>query len=220
MGRTGVILLGAGGGTRELIALIRHAAGDRNRYKDWELRGVLDDNQAILGTEVAGVPVLGPLAATGKYEGCLFLNGIANVQNTSIRRQVAERLALPAERWATFVHPRAVVLEPSQVGHGAIVYPHAVISAGAAIAPHVVAYFGAVVHHDSRVGEGTCVCAGVLIAGRVEVGRDCYLGIGSVVRDRVRIGDGAIVGAGAVVVKDVPPGATVVGVPARPQPPR
>lgn len=35
------------------------------------------------------------------------------------------------------------------------------------------------------------------------------------VRQDIRIGENAIVGAGAVVVKDVPDGVVVVGVPAR-----
>jgi acetyltransferase-like isoleucine patch superfamily enzyme len=41
------------------------------------------------------------------------------------------------------------------------------------------------------------------------------IGSGAVVLGGVRVGAGALVGAGAVVTRDVPPGATVAGVPAR-----
>ena len=41
------------------------------------------------------------------------------------------------------------------------------------------------------------------------------IGSGAVVLGGIRIGEGALVGAGAVVTRDVPPGATVAGVPAR-----
>jgi acetyltransferase-like isoleucine patch superfamily enzyme len=47
------------------------------------------------------------------------------------------------------------------------------------------------------------------------VGRGASLGSGAVVLGGVRIGEGALVGAGAVVTRDVGPGQTVVGVPAR-----
>jgi serine O-acetyltransferase len=44
---------------------------------------------------------------------------------------------------------------------------------------------------------------------------DASIGTGAKVIGGVRVGAGASVGANAVVVDDVPPGATVVGVPAR-----
>ena len=41
------------------------------------------------------------------------------------------------------------------------------------------------------------------------------VGTGAQVLQYVTVGEGATVGAGAVVTKDVPPGATVVGIPAK-----
>ena len=47
------------------------------------------------------------------------------------------------------------------------------------------------------------------------VERRASIGSGAVILGGVRIGEGATVGAGAVVTRDVPPGATVAGSPAR-----
>ena len=49
----------------------------------------------------------------------------------------------------------------------------------------------------------------------VNIGQDVWIGGGAIILPGVTIGDGAIVGAGSVVTKDVAPGVTVVGNPAR-----
>ena len=49
----------------------------------------------------------------------------------------------------------------------------------------------------------------------VTIGRNAWIGGHAILLPGVTVGDGAIVGAGSVVTRDVPPGATVAGNPAR-----
>lgn len=65
-------------------------------------------------------------------------------------------------------------------------------------------------HHD-RVNRH-----GVHRSGPIVIGNRVFLGQRSVILGGVTIGDGATVGAHAVVTRDVAPGQTVVGIPARP----
>ncbi|WP_165245254.1 bifunctional UDP-N-acetylglucosamine diphosphorylase/glucosamine-1-phosphate N-acetyltransferase GlmU [Paludisphaera soli] len=90
---------------------------------------------------------------------------------------------------------------------------------GAGTVARHLAYLG-----DARVGENVNFGCGAVTAnfdGEVKhpttIGDDARIGSGAVLIAPVEVGRGAVVGAGAVVTKnqDVPPGATVVGVPAR-----
>ena len=66
-------------------------------------------------------------------------------------------------------------------------------------------------HHKDAELRG----AGLEIARPVTIGKSVWVGGGAILVGGVTIGDGAIIGAGAVVTKDVAPGVTVVGNPAR-----
>jgi maltose O-acetyltransferase len=57
---------------------------------------------------------------------------------------------------------------------------------------------------------------GLEYARPIAIGDDAWLGGGSIVLPGVSVGEAAVVGAGSVVSRDVPPGVTVVGNPARP----
>lgn len=52
-------------------------------------------------------------------------------------------------------------------------------------------------------------------SGRLVIGNGCWVGNGARIVGPLTIGDNAIIGAGSVVIRDVPAGSIVAGVPAR-----
>lgn len=81
--------------------------------------------------------------------------------------------------------------------------------------------FGCVINPRTVIGRD-CVIQHSVTIGRKEPGgpapvlcEGVSVGARAMILGGVTIGAGATVGAGAVVVKDVPPGVTVIGVPAR-----
>lgn len=72
------------------------------------------------------------------------------------------------------------------------------------------------VAHNVRIGKNCMIIALTCLGGGVVIGDGAYVGIGSSVRNQITIGEKAFIGMGAVVVKDVDPGITVIGNPAKP----
>lgn len=82
---------------------------------------------------------------------------------------------------------------------------------------------GIVIGETSEIGDDTLLYKGVVLGGtslekdkrHPTIGKNVVIGSNSCVLGPVKIGDGARIGSGSVVVKDVPRGATVVGVPGK-----
>ncbi|HTN50328.1 MAG TPA: serine O-acetyltransferase [Burkholderiaceae bacterium] len=83
---------------------------------------------------------------------------------------------------------------------------------------------GIVIGETAEVGDGTTIYQGVTLGGtsltrgakrHPTLGRNVIVGAGAKVLGGFTVGDGARIGSNAVVVKEVPPGATAVGNPAR-----
>jgi serine O-acetyltransferase len=83
---------------------------------------------------------------------------------------------------------------------------------------------GVVIGETAEIGDDVLIYHGVTLGGlsgkpgkrHPTVGNGVVVGAGAQVLGPIRIGDNARIGANAVVVAEVPPGKTVVGIPARP----
>lgn len=82
---------------------------------------------------------------------------------------------------------------------------------------------GVVIGETAEIGDDVLMYQGTVLGGtslkkekrHPTVGSHVVIGTGAVALGAISIGDGARVGAGSVVIKSVPPGATVVGIPGR-----
>jgi len=82
---------------------------------------------------------------------------------------------------------------------------------------------GVVIGETSEIGDDVLLYQGVVLGGTTSekkkrhptVGNNVVMGTGAVALGAITIGDGARIGSGSVVVKSIPPGATVVGIPGR-----
>lgn len=82
---------------------------------------------------------------------------------------------------------------------------------------------GVVIGETSEIGDDCLIYKGVVLGGTTlekkkrhpTLGNRVIIGSNSTVLGAINIGDGARIGSGSVVVKPVPAGATVVGVPGR-----
>jgi maltose O-acetyltransferase len=98
-----------------------------------------------------------------------------------------------------FLNFNCVILDVAEV----------VIGDGTQIGPAVQIY--AADHPRDRVLREQ----GLEFGRSVHIGRHVWIGGGAIILPGVTVGDGAIIGAGSVVTRDVPPGVTVKGNPAR-----
>jgi sugar O-acyltransferase (sialic acid O-acetyltransferase NeuD family) len=207
-----LVFLSAGGTAADVLGFIE----DINHL---ELRfdpiGFLDDAPAKQGTSLCGLPVLGTLPDFTRFADALFVNCLGSASNYWRRGRVVESLGIAPERFATLVHPSAVISRHASLGAGTIVYPYAFIGSGTQVGRQALVMSHASINHDVSIGEYAIVASGAVILGKVSLGVHSYVGAGAAIRQGLTVGEGSLVGMGSVVVGDVERHSIVVGVPAR-----
>ena len=208
-----LLLLGAGGLAREVLAAMR-------RTQAYRILGFLDDDAALHSTMVDGLPVLGGLSDAADHPRCSFLACAGSGAARAGMVQTLSRTGVAEDRFATFVDPGAHLTEGCTVGAGSIILAGTVLTAAVTVGRHVAVMPNCTLTHDDVLEDYATLASGVCLGGGVRVGSGAYLGMGATIRQGVRIGARTVVGMGSAVLRDLPGGQTWAGVPARELRPR
>jgi len=199
-----LVIVGTGGHAR----VVTDAARLMNTWDEI----VFVDDRSKEQIPLWAAPLVGTIddVAAGRVEA----DGVVlAVGANAARARLGERL--PAEHFASIVHPRSVVARDALIGGGSMILAGAVVAPGVRLGMHVIVNHGANIDHDCELGDVVHVSPNAALGGSVRVGARTWVGIGAAVINDVTLGEDVVVGAGAAVIRDVLSGATVGGVPAR-----
>jgi sugar O-acyltransferase (sialic acid O-acetyltransferase NeuD family) len=206
------VVVGAGVQGRQVGAAVAAAA----RASGERLLGFLDDDPRAAGRTVLGLPVLGPLAWAQDAPGPLNV-AVAIGQAGPKRRVVARLRAMGGDlRFPPVIHPFSCVGPGVELGEGVVIQPGSVLVCDLAVGEFTTVGACSSLSHDARAGAYNFFSPGLRLAGYGIVEDDCTTGLNTCILAHVTMHTGSTSGAGAVIIRDVAPGDTVVGVPARP----
>jgi serine O-acetyltransferase len=130
-----------------------------------------------------------------------------NTGNVLIKFYHRTAYALRWLRWRRMSKNLDVTISPNNVGPGF----------------HLVHYGFRHILRGTKIGRNCTILPMVLLGKKnpnlaywqIRIGDNCYIGTGATILGPVSIGNNVTIGAGAVITKDIPDGATVVGVSGR-----
>jgi sugar O-acyltransferase (sialic acid O-acetyltransferase NeuD family) len=198
------IILGAGGHSKSLIQMIRHAG--------YTIAGVTDTKLPKGGIFVNMYPVLGTNDDLEKIYNAgirtAFI-GVGGATNNSVRRTLFTTL-----KEIGFVLPPLVSRDASfdvssHIGEATYVFPAASVGADCVIGVNCIINQGSITCHDCKVGDHAHLAPGAILAGACVIGESTTIGMGATVLNNVTVGRDCLIHNNVALSRDIPAGKIV-----------
>jgi acetyltransferase EpsM len=209
-----IIMLGGLGNASVIAAAIQDAR--RRGHDEWDVAGYLNDRLQV-GEDLEGLPVLGALTDVPKFldQGYYFINTIYRIDGQDLRIAMFEKLGIPDERLAVFVHHMAYVAGNTKLGPGTVIMPHVSVSSGTVFGRCCLVFGNAVVGHNNVIGDHCHFAAHSCSGSYLKINRGVHIGLNATVRESLTLGECSSLAMGAVLVKDMNDYEIWAGVPAK-----
>lgn len=201
-----ILIISAGGFGRTVLGMVRD---DPASGKEWRITGFLDDRPELAAK--APLPIVGDPLTYRLQPGEEFICALGEPAQ---RRRYAAPLL---EQGGVFMSLCTGLIDyggPS-MGQGCLFEQYVRTGVDVRMGDFVIIQSTTVIGYEVTIGSYVTIGSFVFIGGRVTIGDDVTIHPHATILPGVTIGAGAVVGAGSVVIKNVPPGVTVMGNPAR-----
>lgn len=203
------VIIGAGKYGDVYLAYLKEAGVD--------VIGFLDDDPKLLGSEFNGVPVLGPISILTSLRDSYGVEAVyCPIGNNKLRVQFLNKAKTLGYQTPNYIHPSVIISPNIKIGNGVYILLGTQIMPFTEIEDYVMISMNVSVAHHNILKKGTFLSTGCNFGASIVAEENTYCGIGSTIMTGLhRLGKDCLVGAGAVVIKDVPDGAVMAGVPAK-----
>ena len=204
-----LIVYGAG----EFGSLIANVLSYHN---DLEIVAYGDDDPQKAADHIDDIPVFGQKDLLNFAKQNNIKLAITAIGNNTVRAEKFNLLKNTGFQMISIVHPQALIDTKVSYGDNVIIEMGTAIHTHSKIGNNVFLGGDALIGHHNVIGDHVLVGGNVSFGGSVVVEDYVSLGVGASIKPGIRLGEGSVIGVGAAVIKDVEPGTTVVGVPAKP----
>jgi acetyltransferase EpsM len=203
-----LVIIGAGGHSKVIKDCVE-AQGEYSiiAFLDDRFKKVSEDNTCVFA------PLSYLVNLCEKHNNLEVLIAIGS--NTT-RKNLTNKIKNIDIRFATVIHPSAIISPSAKIGEGTVIMPKTIINADSIIGKHSILNTGSIIEHDNEISDYVHISPGSILTGGTIIGEGCHVGAGTTTIPLVKIGDWSTIGAGSVVVRDIPSHCTAFGVPAKP----
>jgi sugar O-acyltransferase (sialic acid O-acetyltransferase NeuD family) len=180
---------------------------------DYEVVAFTVDAGYLREPTFCGLPVVSFADVVGQYPPADhdFFVALSYSKLNALRREKYLAAKALGYRLASFVSPRATVLNEGRIGDNCFIFEDNTIQPFVTIGNNVTLWSGNHIGHHSVIRDHTFIASHAVISGGVEIGEQCFIGVNATLRDHIRIGDRCVIGAGTLLLGDAPPDGVYIG---------